>query len=182
MYLWKRAQTSSHESATVDLWAYYFNKRVFQDEEWDVATEQAPVEGTRRRVDLVIKYMDQGFVCRVLCFIEAKSNFAGTKEANEAYNQALDACKQHVAATNQHILYVLTILGTRAKPWRFEAEEADLVPLDPEDEFDSDPRRGYIEMHSSQGDKLTAAFNRMKTFLPSTFLPSTFSLPSAQAA
>ncbi|RMD39717.1 hypothetical protein DV735_g5411, partial [Chaetothyriales sp. CBS 134920] len=162
---------SEVSNATIELWSYYLNKFPFSGPEWSVAPEQSPDE-TRRRVDLVIKCLDdKNNNIRVLCFIEAKVHNARLSQAKLVEKQAIDACERYVQTYDQVNLYVMTIIGTKARPWTYERGDSQLAPIDPEDMHSEDPRQDYIEMHSSDGNKIASAFERMKTILPVTMAP-----------
>ena len=104
---------------------------------------------------------------RVLCFIEAKKHASVPSEILEAERQAVDACRRHMTIHDQHNLYVLTVDGTRAKPWTFEKNDDYMLPMDASiSPFETDVRTGYIEMNSPDGHQLTAAFERMMRLPP----------------
>jgi hypothetical protein len=129
-------------------------------------------------MDGVIQFLDIDGNLRVLCVGEGKKHSASKAAVRLCEDQALDACRQYLATHDQNNLYAVTYHGTRAKPWYYEKGNNSLIAMDPEIESpDSSTLEGYIEAHSSQAEKLTASFQRMKTF-PTAVLASTGPSPA----
>jgi hypothetical protein len=166
--LWGEAQREdAHENKAIAFWQHYFSKIAFPEEHWIVSTEVDPAVNSRRRVDLAIRFSDSRDELRVLCFFEGKKHSASPEEILESERQALDACRKYLDSHDQHNIYAVTARGTRAKAWLYEKNDTSLSAMDPQvDPRDSRTAVGYIEAHSSEAAKLTAAFNRMKLLPP----------------
>ena len=137
-----------------------------------MSTEVDPAINSLRRVDLAIRFSDSRDNLRVLCFFEGKKHNASREEIIECERQALDACRQHLNTHDQDNLYAITGYGTRAKAWVYEKNDTALLAMDPQlDPRDSRVPQGYIEAHSSDAAKLTAATARMKLMPTATPAP-----------
>ena len=168
--LWREAQRDdAHETKAIAFWQHYLTRIAFPEERWIVSTEFDPAINSLRRVDLAVRFSDSRDTLRVLCFFEGKKHSASREEIIECERQALNACRQHLDTHDQDNLYAVTGYGTRVKAWSYEKNDTELLAMDPQlDPRDSRVPQGYIEAHSSDAAKLTAAFARMRLMPPAT--------------
>ncbi|KAJ5738676.1 hypothetical protein N7493_001831 [Penicillium malachiteum] len=161
--VWQDAQTrTSDVLASADLWRHLWNKHLFAEKTFMASMQPPSKDGGRPRINLTIKGLvgaNRGLA--VLTFHEAETPTPRPEEVQELENQASDACERYLTQNPElRIVYAFTSLGTKGRAWRFDREEACLIPL-----FGSEDRANlsqYVELHSSEAELIRQAVETIK--------------------
>ncbi|KAJ9614407.1 hypothetical protein H2200_002543 [Cladophialophora chaetospira] len=115
--LWAMAQGTSLESSSIAFWTHHMSKYVFSGTDWVISPEISPSTAIspRRRVDMMVKYLEINSRLQTLCVFEAKSNATAPGVYNEAEMQAYDACSAVLNDTQIPYVYAMTAVGTKAR-------------------------------------------------------------------
>jgi hypothetical protein len=174
--LYQLAQVSPDvEHEALSFWDYYLSKRVFTDDQFHVDAEKPASSETdpRRRVDRVVRYFENGTLqLQVLIFVEAKKHGATRNKILEVERQAHEACGTSCGATGHSHVYAMTIWGTRARLWKFDASSGSLTPLFGEGEYGH--LDSYVDANSSRAVQIKDGLNSMKALPPSLYHGQTY--------
>lgn len=152
--LWEDAQHYP-EWATTRLWEHIFNRIAFPGDPWLVSSQQPPTlaPGDLRRVDLVVEQADpaQGSTATRL-FMEAKRASAAPSDIVTVEVQAYTAaCASALQSNPNDPIWVMTCVGSAARLWIFDWDQAFLVPYFPATHAEA--KSEYIEI-SKRGTEL----------------------------
>jgi hypothetical protein len=110
------ANPKEHE--TVALMEVVLYQNIFNDKNFAVTSEQPPSLSSRRRCDLVIKYLESGsFDIKVLCFGECKRTDTSQEfSLTRLEVQARDYCKLYLEAEKEMpFVYASTMAGAHIR-------------------------------------------------------------------
>lgn len=101
------------EYATTQLWEYLL-RATFSGLDWILSSQQPPSyeRDSLRRVDLIVKYMNQNAEERSVLFMEAKKHGADVGEIRTAESQILQAASEYSLDANSTPVWVQACIGT----------------------------------------------------------------------
>ncbi|KAI9824710.1 MAG: hypothetical protein M1819_000805 [Sarea resinae] len=159
-------QPGSLEYVTIEFWSYIL-QQYFQPPNFYIAPQQPanPSVDRLRRVDLVIKYIEEQMQPRVLCFVECKRHNAPQDDIDTVESQAIEACQTYCQGNNISIIYAMTAVGTTARFWKYFHMGKVIEPLFGANRLGQ--RSEYVDANDlAKAGLITQAFNNMKTFPP----------------
>ncbi|CZT43170.1 uncharacterized protein RSE6_03164 [Rhynchosporium secalis] len=142
-------------------WQAYFQRAFPEVDTYSVTAESSP-DGSRRRVDMVVKKYDvHHHTFTALLWIECKRP---TGSVREVETQALDAALRCITADNLLWIYAITTVGVSFRTWIVESDNYSLQPL--HGTADLPDRRQYIYADTDGAYELTKTINLVKTQTP----------------
>ena len=142
-------------------WQAYFQRAFPEVDTYSVTAESSP-DGSRRRVDMVVKKYDSDHhTFTALLWIECKRP---TGSVREVETQALDAALRCIAADNLLWIYAITTVGISFRTWLVESGTNSLQPLHGTAEWAD--RQQYINVDTDSAYELTKTISLVKTQTP----------------
>lgn len=135
-YLWGMARDNP-VWATTGLWEHIFKKDVFADEKFMVSSQRPPTKeaNDQRRVDFVVERMGRdGRTIKTLLFVQAEEADAQPSAIINVESQAFEAAHAYSANNNHCHVWTMTIVGTKARLWRYRYNRGRLDPFIPQGE------------------------------------------------
>lgn len=164
--LWSAAQTAVNlEWPSRTFWNQLLSKYFFTGKKYVVTSEEPPSSTSeRRRIDIVVKYVEMNESIRVLCFVESTRSSASFGLVDEFEHQVFNACVSYLSQRNLRFVYAMTAIGTRARLWIYRPPNDHLDPLF--GNTDLPAIEEYVEANSIEAENLTIGFNKMKSGRP----------------
>ncbi|KAI0520871.1 hypothetical protein F5B22DRAFT_55083 [Xylaria bambusicola] len=172
-YFYEDAQTDI-EYKSSEFWQHYLKQEFADTRTYAVTCEVSP-DGSRRRVDMVVKRYDANHhTMSALLWVECKRPGGSLREVEE---QALDAAKRCVEADNLAFIYTMTTVGVSFRVWFYEEGRSGLVPFHGESTFADGSQ--YVDADSDNAWVLPRCLDMVKTETPLRNAPT---LPSQSLA
>jgi hypothetical protein len=138
------------EWATVKYWLHLFQRYIFPEQNFVVATEQPPLAtGTQRRVDITVENFKERTLFLQLV-VEAKKGRATPRDIVEVETQLYSACYEHYTGNHtRRRIWAMSVTGPCVRIWAFDAELGFLTPALPVDN-DHGEKASYIDFKTSE--------------------------------
>ena len=147
-------------------WQAYFQRAFPETDTYSVTAESSP-DGSRRRVDMVVKKYDRDHhTFAALLWIECKRP---TGSVQEVETQALDAALRCIAADSLLWIYAITTIGVSFRTWLVDRDTTALQPLHGTAVLAD--RRQYVGADTDGAYELTKTINLVKAQTPLRHAP-----------
>jgi hypothetical protein len=147
-------------------WQAYLQRAFHEVDTYSVTAESSP-DGSRRRVDMVVKKYDPDHhTFTALLWVEFKRP---TGSVLEVETQALDAALRCIAADNLLWIYAITTVGVSFRTWLVERDTTALQPM--HGTAVRADRQQYINADTDGAYELTKTINLVKTQTPLRQVP-----------
>ncbi|CRK04716.1 hypothetical protein BN1723_017137, partial [Verticillium longisporum] len=168
-YLYDESQTDI-EYKSSEFWQHYLKQEFADTRTYAVTCEVSP-DGSRRRVDMVVKRYDMNHhTMSALLWVECKRPGGSVREVEE---QALDAAKRCVDMDDLLFIYTMTTVGVSFRVWFYEKTANELRAFHGQSSFAD--RSQYIDADSEDAWVLPLCLEMVKTEAPLRDAPT---LPS----
>ncbi|OAQ59783.1 hypothetical protein VFPFJ_11559 [Purpureocillium lilacinum] len=162
------------EYKSSEFWQHYLRQEFSDTRIYAVTCEVSP-DGSRRRIDAVVKRYDASHhTMSALLWMECKRPSGSIRDVEL---QALDAAKRCIEADNLLFIYTMTTVGLSFRVWFYEADAVALTPFHGEATFAD--RTQYIDAASENAWVLPQCLNMVKQEVPLRSAPT---LPSQSLA
>jgi hypothetical protein len=138
------------EWATKKYWLHLFQRHIFPEHNFVVATEQPPLAmGTQRKVDITVENFEERILFLQL-IVEAKKGRAAPRDIVEVETQLYSACYEHYTGNRtRRRIWAMSVTGPCVRIWAFDAESGFLTPALPVDN-DHGEKASYIDFKTSE--------------------------------
>ena len=154
---------ASPEAYVTKFWEYLFNKLIFTEEEWAVASQQPPPglpnpsRGDQKRIDITVEYFNPQTTERLVYYmiVEAKRSDAGAGDIKDAENKGVAYANANLATTGRSSMWVMTVLGTSFRLWIYHhaSDHLEAYYPNPPDSRQANKKQ-YLEYFGSDLDNV----------------------------